>query len=40
MFILITLFSFIAGHVWFSALAGSALALVCVALLNEGEKVL
>lgn len=32
MFILITLFSLIAGHVWFSALAGSALALVCVAL--------
>lgn len=36
MFVLVTLFSLIAGHVWFSALAGSALALVCVALNQEG----
>ena len=38
MFCIVFAFSMIAGHVWYSALAGQVLALVCVGLLTSKNK--
>lgn len=38
MFCIVFAFSMIAGHVWYSALAGQILALVCVGLLTSKNK--